>query len=186
MVQIKSQLSQEKLTLLIGEIDKRKKIFGCMAEVGCYNFGTAKLMSLADKESRFFLYDSLGVIEAETEKDQHKNGDFVGEFKSESEIYDFMRIEGKDNRVIVRLGKFPDTFAEWNSSFKIVHSDTDTYFGTKATIQIFENRLTKGGIIIFDDYSWPMCQGVTRAIDEYSGALKKIKISKFQVGLSNE
>lgn len=48
-----------------------------------------------------------------------------------------------------------------------VHSDTDTYLGTKNTIKYFKDNIVKGGKIIFDDYCWHACPGVEKALHEF-------------------
>ena len=71
------------------------------------------------------------------------------------------------DNIIYKLGFFPDTFREYDQYFMFVHSDTDTYIGTKATLECFSNCMVKGGKIIFDDYQWINCPGVEKAVSEF-------------------
>jgi hypothetical protein len=61
------------------------------------------------------------------------------------------------------------SFVEMNPGvrFSLIHMDCDLYAPTKASLQAFWPRLSRGGLILFDEYSireWP---GETRAVDEF-------------------
>ena len=55
--------------------------------------------------------------------------------------------------------------------------DLDTYEPTKYALDKFSKMITKGGIILIDDYS--TVYGATKAIDEFLKKNKKLKIQKF-------
>ncbi len=60
--------------------------------------------------------------------------------------------------------------------FSLVHLDCDLYRPTKAAIDAFWPRLSRGGIMLFDEYAikdWP---GETKAVDEYFAAMPDVKI----------
>jgi hypothetical protein len=71
------------------------------------------------------------------------------------------------NNVIYKKGIFPETFDEGNLEFSFVHSDTDTYFGTKSSLDCFSKIMCENGKILFDDYKWRYCPGVEKAISEF-------------------
>ena len=71
------------------------------------------------------------------------------------------------DNVIYKVGFFPDTFNESDQKFVFVHSDTDTYIGTKATLEKFAPLIVSGGKIMFDDYQWYNCKGVEKAVLEF-------------------
>lgn len=51
--------------------------------------------------------------------------------------------------------------------FSLVHMDVDLYAPTKAALEAFWPRLSRGGIMLFDEYGikdWP---GETKAVDEF-------------------
>lgn len=51
--------------------------------------------------------------------------------------------------------------------FSLIHMDCDLYEPTKAALEAFWPRLSRGGVILFDEYAikdWP---GETRAVDEF-------------------
>jgi O-methyltransferase len=63
-------------------------------------------------------------------------------------------------------GLFPDSgkFAE-DYKFSFVHLDVDFYESTKACLDWFLPRMNKGGVIVLDDYDWPNCPGVKKALE---------------------
>lgn len=62
--------------------------------------------------------------------------------------------------------------------FSLVHLDCDLYQPTKAALEAFWPRLSRGGVILFDEYGikdWP---GETQAVDEYFADKPGVKIRK--------
>lgn len=65
-------------------------------------------------------------------------------------------------------GWIPERFSEvQDQKFIFVHIDVDFYQATLDSIQFFYPRLTKGGILICDDYGFIGTPGATRAMDEF-------------------
>jgi len=71
-------------------------------------------------------------------------------------------------KVKLYKGWIPDRFEEVNQCvFSFVHIDVDLYDPTKDSIEFFYPRMSKGAILLCDDYGLTTCPGATRAIDEY-------------------
>lgn len=135
---------------------------GCMAEVGVYKGVTAKFVHNLAPLKDMHLYDTFqGIVKADSSIDVHGNGDF-----SDTSFETVKKDLGEDH-IYYHVGTFPDTFAEGHLSFCFVYSDTDTYFGTKATLEIFSPIMVSGGILMFHDYDWKGCPGVKKAISEF-------------------
>lgn len=58
----------------------------------------------------------------------------------------------------------------------LLHIDVDVYVPTKMALEVLFDRVMRGGVIVFDDYSH--IAGETRAVDEFL-ANKKLSIKKF-------
>jgi len=70
-------------------------------------------------------------------------------------------------RIDFHPGWIPLTFrALTETRYRFVHVDVDLYDPTLDAFAYFYPRLTPGGLIVSDDYSWP---GAKRAIDEFCG-----------------
>ena len=155
-------LGEEKSRNLYKELIETENIPGVMAEIGVYKGQTAKLMNLVFPDKSLHLYDTFeGIVESNPSVDFHKNGDF-----NDTSLESVKNLVG-DFNVMYHVGMFPDTFNELSEEFSFVHSDTDTYFGTKATLDYIIPRLSVGGKLIFDDYQWDSCPGVKKALDEF-------------------
>jgi len=60
--------------------------------------------------------------------------------------------------------------------FSLVHLDCDLYEPTKAALEAFWPRLSRGGVMLFDEYGikdWP---GETAAVDEYFADQPEVKV----------
>ncbi len=65
-------------------------------------------------------------------------------------------------------GWIPDRFPEVaDRTFAIAHIDVDLYEPTMASLEFFYPRMSRGGVIVCDDYGFATCPGATRAFDEF-------------------
>ena len=53
------------------------------------------------------------------------------------------------------------------STYRLVHIDTDLYQPTVVCLDYFGDRLCRGGVIVVDDHGAPKCAGVATAVGEY-------------------
>jgi len=105
----------------------------------------------------------------------------VGGFSPEryyEELQDAIKIFDKDRfipwkaRVKLIKGNIEETvpkFVEDNpgTRFSLIHCDCDLYEPTKTILEHLYPRLSKGGVIIFDEYAIDDWVGETKAVDEY-------------------
>lgn len=156
-----SLLGFEKSRVLYNELVPTINLDGMTAEIGVYQGKTSKLIHLMMPHKTHYCYDTFcGIIGADSSIDLHHNGDFVCSLETVKGIINMPNVE-------YRVGYFPDSFKEHEIMFSFVHSDTDTYIGTKNTLEYFKDRMVKGGKILFDDYEWYGCPGVKKAISEF-------------------
>lgn len=83
------------------------------------------------------------------------------------------------------ITKTSSIYSKKNKGFKIslLHLDLDTYEGTKSALNTFYKHITRGGIILLDEYGkrgW----GETDAVDEFLENNSKLKIKS--VKFSNQ
>lgn len=75
-------------------------------------------------------------------------------------------------------GWIPDRFKDVEDrKFAFVHIDVDLYEPTRDSVEFFYPRMSKGGIIVCDDYGCTTCPGATRAIDEFLREMPEKAIS---------
>lgn len=143
---------------------------GIVAEFGCYRGHTAIQMiqtmrSLGD-QSKFYLFDSFqGFPKSEAPEDASwREGDLAADFVEVAQ-----RFEQFENAEIVK-GFFKDILPVLqNRACKFAHADADLYTSIKEANLWLLDRVTPGGIIVYDDYGFANCPGAKRAIDEDLG-----------------
>lgn len=135
-----------------------------IAEVGVYKGGSLKTLAEAYPQARVLGFDTFEGLPKEqwSEKEHHKPGEF-----SDTDIEMVKEFIDSPNVTLIK-GLFPDSGSDWNSlRFDFVHIDTDFYESVKQCLIWFWPRMNKDGIIAFDDYEWPNCPGVKKALKEF-------------------
>jgi len=156
-----SLLGYKKSKNVYDEIQGLRDVEGNTAEVGVFRGHTSRLIHRLLSDRIHYAYDTFcGIQGSDPIVDRHVDGEFSAGLEDVKEVIDM-------DDVIYKVGMFPQTFNEQNEKFCLVHSDTDTYFGTKATLECFAPLISSGGKIIFDDYDWHMCPGVKKAVEEF-------------------
>lgn len=156
-----SLLKPRKSYNLYKEILEIKDLSGETAEVGVFQGRTSRLIHKLLPNKIHYVYDTFcGIQGADSTIDKHVDGEF-------SAGLDLVKSVINLDNVVYKVGFFPDSFNEYDNTFCFVHSDTDTYIGTKSTLDYFCSRLVKGGKIVFDDYQWHKCPGVEKALLEF-------------------
>jgi len=144
---------------------------GDFAECGVYKGGTAflttytlKKNSIQDKE--LHLFDTFTGMPGIVNKDPsfHKKCDF-GDI-SMNTVKEYLK---KFPFIYFHPGLIPDTFeAVKTKRFAFVHVDVDLYQTTKDCCNFFYKRMSKDGVMIFDDYGFPHYKfSEKKAVDEF-------------------
>lgn len=175
------------------ELFKRSlEVPGDIVECGVFKgVGVAYFLKLLDifvhgsdkKVVGFDLFEPDEQMIAEYSEGQDRTG-FVDEWKKQSNLYEQV------NKVLDRLGathcyeliKGPieetaGAYVEANRGFRIslLHLDLDVYAGTLAALKHLYPCVTRGGIIVLDEYAtagW----GESDAVDEFFASMKDIHI----------
>ena len=138
-------------------------------------------------------FDIFGDFpEANFEQDKAKREAFVAETNggksiSLEEINELLSIQGLDKNVEIIKGDILETLDKYlidNPHFKIslLHIDVDLYEPTKHILEKLFEKVTKGGIIIFDDYG--AFAGTNKAVDDFFKNKAEIKKLPFSNAIS--
>ena len=74
----------------------------------------------------------------------------------------------------VLCGVFPDDHVDLQvSQISFVHLDVDAYQSTRDVIKWCLPRLTDKAILVFDDYGFSGCEGVTQCVHDFMGKYPK-------------
>jgi O-methyltransferase len=146
---------------------------GDILEVGVWKGGTGLLMAAheqqAGRETTIYLADTFeGVVKAGS-RDSYYHGSEHAD-ASQQEVEDKASHLGLKNISILK-GVFPDeTQVEVaGNQFKLCHIDVDVYDSAKSVFDWVWPRLNSGGLVIFDDFGFSCCDGITELVHELTG-----------------
>jgi O-methyltransferase len=140
---------------------------GAVLEVGVWRGGTGALLAKAVGDARTtYLADTFqGVVKA-GEKDTNYVG---GEHSDTSRqvVEDLVAGMGCKNVVFLE-GIFPEDTAHLvKGPIIFCHCDVDVYQSARDVVNWTLDRLVPGGMIVFDDYGFKGCEGVTRFVNNF-------------------
>lgn len=153
--------------VLYSAIRQALSVDGELWECGVYRGGTALLLRMLRDEipikKTIRLFDSFeGMPLTDVDKDVHKKGDFAN--TSLNSVQQVVGVIGVDYHV----GFIPDTFAGLNfERIAFAHVDLDLHDAILESCRYIYPRLSKGGVIVFDDYGFPSCPGARIAVDNF-------------------
>jgi O-methyltransferase len=152
---------------VLGEL---RDVPGDILEVGVWRGGTGALMAaratglgLAD---RVYLCDTWeGVVKTGLVDTYYRDGKH--DDTSRETVEQLVRRMGLGNVELLQ-GVFPEETGDRiaDRKFRLCHCDVDVYQSAKDVLEWVWPRLSSGGVVVFDDYGFPACPGVTKLVDE--------------------
>ena len=81
----------------------------------------------------------------------------------------FKYIAPENSNVSIIEGRIPDSIPNdfKNKKFALIHLDMDIYLPTKAALEFFYPRLSRGGYIVFHDYNNILWPEIKQVVNEY-------------------
>jgi len=146
---------------ILSAVEATVRIPGDLAELGVASGASAKLIAAHAGQRVLHLFDTFAGLPAPDAADSAKfqAGDFHNQLEDVRQY-----LEGKNCRFY--KGLFPATAAAVaGERFSFVHLDVDLYESTRAGLEFFYPRMSRGGIIISHDYLSAV--GVNRAVAEF-------------------
>ncbi|PKO89324.1 MAG: hypothetical protein CVU18_04405 [Betaproteobacteria bacterium HGW-Betaproteobacteria-12] len=154
---------------------------GEIIEIGVWRGGTSALLAkcrdLHSPGKKLFLCDTFsGVVKSST-RDRHYRG---GEHANThiDILKGALQMVGAPDATILE-GIFPDDSAHLlpqGTKFCFAHIDVDTYQSAKDCFEYIWPRLTPGGAVVFDDYGFQYCGGVTTLCNELASGEDRVFI----------
>lgn len=154
-----SLIGEERLKNLAFLVRATKDVPGDMAELGVYQGGSARIIAENGNGRLLHLFDTFTGIPSDDSMGDHKMGEFASNLE---DVQAYL----KGYSVAFHPGTFPGSAAHLDNWYSFVHLDADTYQSTTAAIRRFMPRMSKDGIMVFDDYCWYKCPGVTLAVHD--------------------
>jgi O-methyltransferase len=141
-----------------------------MIEVGVWRGGSGCLIARRAQQncagSTVYLCDTFeGVVKAGLRDNEYVGGEHSD--TSSARVHDLAQHLKLENVMVVE-GTFPDETGDRidSSSFRLAHIDVDVYESARDSFGWIWDRLVPGGVVVFDDYGFYSCEGVTRFVNE--------------------
>lgn len=163
-------------------------VAGHIAEIGVnLGFGSflfAKLSKIFEPNSLTLVHGFdwyQGVVPTDEEKHVITKGSY---YTPEEKVRQLVRVQGLDNIIhmhnVDATKDFPDFFENHpHLQFKLVFLDCGIYEVVKESLTHFWNRITPGGMLLIDHYSFELAPGEIRAIRD---VLPNVKWKQFPFG----
>ena len=153
---------------LVAEVAKLPA--GKLIEIGVWRGGTGSLIAkkcqLAGIRDELYLCDTFkGVVKAGSLDATYSGGEHAD--TSKAPVLELIRTLNLD-RVHVLEGVFPDESGDSlrDQRFRFCHVDVDVYESARDINAWLWPRLVPGGIVVYDDYGFHSCVGITRFVNE--------------------
>jgi O-methyltransferase len=151
-------------------VEQVNDVEGDILEVGVWRGGSGCLLATKAKleslPARVFLCDTFaGVVKAGAQDHEYTGGEH-----SDTSIETVRGLAAQLGLDSVRVleGIFPDETAQHvdSLSFRLCHIDVDVYDSARDVFEWCWTRLSIGGVVVFDDFGFHDCEGVTRLVTE--------------------
>jgi len=151
-------------------VGQSKKLEGDLIEVGVWRGGTGVLIGCRDRRSKIYLCDTFkGVVKSSNHDSFYFNGEHSDATRGQVESL-INKFELSNVRILE--GVFPDNFMDLPiEKIKFCHIDVDVFESAKGVLDWVWSKMVLGGIVVFDDYGFIRCNGVTK----YVNSIKDLK-----------
>ena len=154
---------------------------GDILEVGVWRGGSGALLAQAAANfglaGKVFLADTfLGVVKAGEKDTKYTGGEHAD--TSPDIVEELLAGQlGLGNYELLN-GIFPEQTAQHIEGhvFRICHIDVDVYSSARDVNEWVWPRLVQGGMVVYDDYGFEPCVGVTRYVNEQLGLEDRLVI----------
>lgn len=153
---------------LVEQIAKLKT--GSIIEIGAWRGGTGALIAAQARncgiEDRVLLCDTFtGVVKAGARDSVYRGGEHAD--TSRHTVEDLVTRMHLENVEILE-GIFPDQTGHRveGMQFRFCHVDVDAYQSAKDILDWIWNKMVPGGIVVYDDYGFYGCDGITKHVEE--------------------
>jgi O-methyltransferase len=155
------------LWAIVGEL---ADVPGAILEVGVWRGGSGALMAARAAalgiEDQVYLCDTWeGVVKSGAVDTYYRDGKHDD---TSLGIVEKLLADMRLDRVECLQGIFPDDTGDKvaDQAFRLCHIDVDVYQSAKDVLDWVWPRLSPQGMVVFDDYGFPACPGITRFVDE--------------------
>lgn len=153
---------------------------GALLEVGVWRGGTGALIAAAANRSgltdKVYLCDTFrGVVKASAADPSYRGSEHADTSRGIVENL-LQELDLRNTKILE--GVFPDETGSQLESpeLRFIHIDVDVYESAVDAAKFAWPRLSRGGIVVYDDYGFASCEGVTRAVNEQRALADRLVI----------
>lgn len=180
-VMANTMLSRQKLYFLKKMLESALSLDGDIFEAGTGSGGSSKLMLNAQKKRQtakpMWLLDTFAGYQ---KIDSARDGNHVSINQCRCHSFDEVKRLLADDQVPCHLiqGLIPETLQRVHAQkLCFAHIDVNLHEPTYAATAFCLERMVPGGVIVFDDYCWPLTYGARSAIDEVCAKFQQQVVS---------
>ncbi|MBN9343104.1 MAG: class I SAM-dependent methyltransferase [Holosporales bacterium] len=155
-------------------VAQSQHVEGDILEVGVWRGGTGCLIAKQAPNKTVYLCDTFeGVVKAGENDSGYTGGEHADTSQNiVNKLADTLNVKN----ISILKGIFPEETGHKIKSkkFSFCHIDVDTYQSARDTFDWVWPKLSTGGIVIFDDYGFYNCAGVTKIVNEERGKPNRI------------
>jgi len=153
-------------------IEQVKDIPGALIEIGVWRGGSGALIAkkalLCGIKENVYLCDTFeGIVKTDKTKDSlYQNGAHSDTSVKivEKLVYDKMKLEN----IKILKGIFPEETKHMlqDNKFRFCHIDVDVYQSSRDIVDWIWDKISAGGIIVYDDYANELTVGMKKIVEE--------------------
>jgi O-methyltransferase len=151
-------------------VEQTRHLEGALIEIGVWRGGTgaliAKKASLCGITDPVYLCDTFaGVVKASEKDSVYRGGELAN---TSTAIVEQLVQRLQLPNVKILEGIFPEDTAHLVTSqkFRLCHIDVDVYQSAKDVVSWIWDQMAIGGVMVYDDYGFLGCSGITAFVEE--------------------
>lgn len=148
-----------------------KLVDGHFIEIGVWRGGSGAIIAKQAQRcaipAQVYLCDTFaGVVKAGNKDSRYAGGEYDNTSKKMVEELVVNQLQLDNVRILE--GIFPDDTGAGleDLKFRFCHIDVDVYQSAKDIMAWIWDRMVPGGMIVYDDYSFTGCDGITKYVNE--------------------
>ncbi len=170
----KKQIDYKEANVITKKLQEilEQDVVGDVVEFGCYEGVTSIVIAklLVDTGKKFYVYDSFEGLPEKSDQDTSPIGlNFKpGELSASKTKFVYNIKKAKVPMPIIHKAWFLDlTENDVPRQISFAFLDSDYYLSIKASIKLIERNLSKGAVVVVDDYNNEALPGVRKAVEEW-------------------
>ncbi len=142
----------------------------------------AQIYNVLDKK-KLHCFESFEGLQNFKEQDGVQDGN-QGRYRGDEDVLrEFIRLFGYEDKILIHKGYIENTLPPMleknpGAKFSFLYYDADLYEPCKVMLDSLHDRLSVGGLFVFDEYGLEEWPGETKAVDEFIAANDGFKVER--------